>query len=770
MLWWTAQNVLVTAMLCGIVWAASRLLRIGPVGRHALWLIVLIKLLTPPLVVWPWAIPGRIGNSEPLSISESQVSLAPSSTVAPDDNWIAPPQTATESFGPAPLLVPHQKDVFAPPPAHRLGWLLPLGGAVWLAGGLGIALIQFVRVLWMRRHVRCSMVAPPELTQRVSALSARLGIRPVGTRVVFGIGSPLIWSLGRPQLLWPAELDPAGMRGDSLRGLILHELAHVRRRDHWVAWLELAAGCLWWWNPLFWYVRHQLRENAELACDGWVVQTLPAGRRAYAEALLAVCEFISRRTNPMPAVGVSTGGRRFLERRLAMILRERTPLRLSRSGLLVLGLLAATALPVWSQKSPDADSEKPGEPRSGFIAEALGRISGAARAEDPAKADEPGYEAPRDSGAETLFADVVGRLQTLRDLYSREGRIDDARSVSVALRALERTNRSGSSQVRPDPGTLTAYRGRVGETFVFAVTGSTEGMVWGSDVYTDDSALAVAAVHAGIVQPGRHEIVKVTILPGRSNYEGSNRNGVESTSYGPWTGSYRVEPLRVASNRVAPGAIAPDDLTVLHDPNTLLYFRDRVGQSFTFDVTGSAEGNIWGSGVYTDDSPLAVAAVHAGVLRPGVRGRIRVTILPGGQNYEGSTRNGITSLSYGPFQGSYRIDGLRRTLLPGGGVTPTLEHLRDQVGRTINIDLTGSTEGSVWGSGVYTDDSSLPAAAVHAGALQSGERGRVAVTILPGRDHYDSSTRNGVSSGSWGSWQGSFRIQRATEEGPRRTF
>jgi len=55
---------------------------------------------------------------------------------------------------------------------------------------------------------------------------------------------------------------------DSLDGLIVHELAHVRRRDHWVGWLELLTGLLWWWNPLYWYARHQLRENAELACDG----------------------------------------------------------------------------------------------------------------------------------------------------------------------------------------------------------------------------------------------------------------------------------------------------------------------------------------------------------------------------------------------------------------------------------------------------------------------------------------------------------------------
>src|SRR5436305_14411020 len=61
----------------------------------------------------------------------------------------------------------------------------------------------------------------------------------------------------------------------------------------------------------------------------------------------------SGRSAPMPTMGVSTGGRRFLERRLAMILRERVPLRLPRAGLLAVALLALTALPAWSQRSGD---------------------------------------------------------------------------------------------------------------------------------------------------------------------------------------------------------------------------------------------------------------------------------------------------------------------------------------------------------------------------------------------------------------------------------
>src|SRR5436305_1419237 len=56
MWWWTVQNLVVTAILTGLVWVVCRLLGIGPAARHALWLVVLLKMLTPPLVAWPWAV------------------------------------------------------------------------------------------------------------------------------------------------------------------------------------------------------------------------------------------------------------------------------------------------------------------------------------------------------------------------------------------------------------------------------------------------------------------------------------------------------------------------------------------------------------------------------------------------------------------------------------------------------------------------------------------------------------------------------------------
>src|SRR5205085_2129100 len=136
---------------------------------------------------------------------------------------------------------------------------------------------------------------------------------------------------GRPKLLWPATLTE-GLAPGCLRGVIVHELAHLRRLDHWTVWLQLLAKCVWWWNPLFWYVNRQLRLNAELACDAWVIWALPEARRAYAEALIEVTEHVSRTTAPVPALGMDSGARQAFEERLTMIMRESVPCKIPLAG------------------------------------------------------------------------------------------------------------------------------------------------------------------------------------------------------------------------------------------------------------------------------------------------------------------------------------------------------------------------------------------------------------------------------------------------------
>jgi hypothetical protein len=90
-----------------------------------------------------------------------------------------------------------------------------------------------------------------------------------------------------------------------------------------------------------------------------------------------------------------------------------------------------------------------------------------------------------------------------------------------------------------------ALEGRVGESFYFQVTGSEFGPLWGTDVYTSDSSLGVACVHAGLLKPGEAGAVRVSIVAPPAVFRGSTRHGVTSQDWKtPWSGAYRVEAVR----------------------------------------------------------------------------------------------------------------------------------------------------------------------------------------------------------------------------------
>lgn len=201
-----------------------------------------------------------------------------------------------------------------------------------------------------------------------------------------------------------------------------------------------------------------------------------------------------------------------------------------------------------------------------------------------------------------------------------------------------------AAKVQPDPGTLFAYSDQIGTTLQFSVVGSSFGSVWGDGVYTSDSVLAAAAVHAGLLAEGQSGTVTVEVIEGLDAYDGVERNGIESRPYASWNASFRfVGVAGIAARQLSP------------DPGDLSAHRGADGMVLTFMVTGDAGGAVWGDGIYTDDSRLAAAAVHAGVLQVGQTGPVRVEILPGQQSYGGSERNGVTSKDYANWSGSFRI-------------------------------------------------------------------------------------------------------------------
>src|SRR6266852_2335013 len=284
MLWCLVQNTVVAAVLAGFVALACGLARPRPAVRHALWLVVLIKLLTPPLIAWPWTA-WDVGHPVLQWLTPDRLSIA--QTDPPDEPAVPArldaqrPQTETEvvffpvnpveESPPTTVELPPNTSIQNSEPENPEGDAEQLPGAqntasasvmsvmtkLWLIGALAAGLWHAWRIARFRGRLMKALPPPDWLTSEVAQLAARLHIRTPEVAVLPGSASPLVWTLGSPRLVWPAAVSKR-LTEMSRRCVLLHELAHLRRRDHWVSWLELVGACLYWWNTLFWFVSRQV--------------------------------------------------------------------------------------------------------------------------------------------------------------------------------------------------------------------------------------------------------------------------------------------------------------------------------------------------------------------------------------------------------------------------------------------------------------------------------------------------------------------------------
>lgn len=372
------SNALLAGALAVVALVVGRLSR-RPALVHSLWVLVLLKLVTPPLVSLP--VPGwQVAQTpDPLSSpdterprldAEAALARIATSTREPGRGDAAAPVMKAEDLArqlPRPVMPASPADVMVPddspavtlvsdpaePPAQAAPPadvarpdLLAMAGWFWLAGASLSLLWNVCRVARFQCLLRFARPAPSSLQQLTAELAARLGLsRSPEVFLLPGPVPPLLWAVGgRARLFFPASLLPR-LPGPERATLITHELAHLARRDHWIRWLELLAGCLFWWYPLLWLARHQLRVAEEECCDAWVINELPEFRPAYAGALLETIDFLSRVPAPLPPAASGFGRVYHLKRRLTMIVRGTTPRGLSWLGKFVV-LALAVGLPM----------------------------------------------------------------------------------------------------------------------------------------------------------------------------------------------------------------------------------------------------------------------------------------------------------------------------------------------------------------------------------------------------------------------------------------
>lgn len=79
------------------------------------------------------------------------------------------------------------------------------------------------------------------------------------------------------------------------------------------------------------------------------------------------------------------------------------------------------------------------------------------------------------------------------------------------------------------------------------------------------------------------------------------------------------------------------------------------------------------------------------------------------------------------------------------------------IGKVYKLTTTGASGGG-WGTDIYTNDSNIPAMAVHAGVLAIGQTKEIYIKVVEGQNNYPASTRNGITTSDWGGWGLSYQF------------
>lgn len=291
-----ASNWLVSSVLAAFAWFAQSKLR-RPVIAHLLWLLVLVKLVTPPL----------------FSLAVLPAPVAPAVTLVAD---VLADHTGAASAALA----------LEPVAAATLDATTVLV-CLWLLGSVIVLIWSTFRIVRFHRLLTlASRPAPQDLTQRAAQLAKTLGLKKTPSiNITSARVTPMVWWVGGKVRVFIPEAMPAELGGNQMRWILAHELGHVRRGDHFVRWLEWLACVAFWWNPIAWLARRNLRANEEVCCDALVLRSLKGKPHSYANSLLAAVEFLASPGLRPPAMAseINSGG--FLERRFRMIV-SKTPI------------------------------------------------------------------------------------------------------------------------------------------------------------------------------------------------------------------------------------------------------------------------------------------------------------------------------------------------------------------------------------------------------------------------------------------------------------
>lgn len=369
-----------TAIIALALAIAGLLGRHRPAVRHGVCLVALIYVLLTPLTAWlagatnfslvripvgaapppvpvvapvPAEPPSEPAPTQLANVAEPLPVVAPRAVPADPPIAVAPP--------PAPI-IPATTTVLPPRPLSapdKLRAALVAGIFAWAGGVLLLAIRLVVGWrLWARLRSLARPVDPAQLNSVLPQVQRTLGLQ-TPPRILLSdlVPGPVSLGVFRPVVILPGSLLQT-LRPEQLREVLIHECAHLLRRDPAAGVLQRIAQILFWPHPLLHWLNGQLSRAREEVCDNYVLGS--ATGPEYAQTLLDVAEDIVGAR--LPATLTLIRPRWRLEDRVAGLLdhRRNAMTQTSRRTLLALaGMMLATAFLVAGIRTTAAQSATP---------------------------------------------------------------------------------------------------------------------------------------------------------------------------------------------------------------------------------------------------------------------------------------------------------------------------------------------------------------------------------------------------------------------------
>lgn len=322
-----------SSLLIGMAFAINRLAlrNRSAASRHLVWTLALSGVLLLPmlsLAVPGLTIPVRVGTLAPQSVSGPTLVVGEAETA----------ERSARAQASAPIT--------APPSPQDSGAETSWGVVALAIYGAGVLLLGLRLALGratLSRIVRQSTeVQDPAWRAELRHCEAAMGVRrPVRLLRSLDHSMPMAFGIRTPTILIPAIADT--WSDDRRRAVLLHELAHIDRRDCLTQLLAEATCIAYWMHPAVWLVAERLKVEREVACDDRVL-TVGTAAGDYAGHLLELAYSLGGYRSP--ALAVSMARRAQIEGRMLAVLdaaRNRvTPTLRAR----VLGLFATALLVV----------------------------------------------------------------------------------------------------------------------------------------------------------------------------------------------------------------------------------------------------------------------------------------------------------------------------------------------------------------------------------------------------------------------------------------